>query len=405
MDNAVSEPTPVATTEPDVTSVAPHETTRLHHLDNLRAIAMLLGVFLHAGLAYANPAQSIWLATDSQSSVLLDATIWFIHLFRMSLFFLLSGYLAKMVIDRRGMKSFLKSRAIRIGLTMVLFYPILLIAMTAAIVFAINYLDAPKGLMGLIVAASRGEQVRDEATGAGTMHLWFLYYLLFFVVASAFLVRVNWLRVKWDKLNPALMAVAPLALLPAVLLAGIPLPAPESFFPTLWPFAFYGLFYWVGWQLRGRETFLERLDRYLWPMVAASGLMYLAYYQCMPVLDLKLYADGGEPPRTQAYYAAAVLTCYLTVSLTFAALLLGQRYLQHRNATLAFVADASFWVYLIHLPIVIFLQSFFIPMDMPVWRKFPLVAGLTIIFCMATYLVFVRYTPVGWLLHGKRKFP
>ena len=74
---------------------------RIYYLDNLRAMAMLLGVFLHSALAYAQPAQSVWLATDSNASVPLDASIWFIHLFRMGLFFLLSGYFAKLVIERK----------------------------------------------------------------------------------------------------------------------------------------------------------------------------------------------------------------------------------------------------------------------------------------------------------------
>lgn len=60
---------------------------RVHYLDNLRALAMMLGVLLHAGLAYANPAQAIWIATDTTSSTAVDAGIWFIHLFRMGLFF------------------------------------------------------------------------------------------------------------------------------------------------------------------------------------------------------------------------------------------------------------------------------------------------------------------------------
>jgi hypothetical protein len=29
----------------------------------------------------------------------------------------------------------------------------------------------------------------------------------------------------------------------------------------------------------------------------------------------------------------------------------------------------------------------------------------TIVPCLATYVVFVRYTPIGWMLHGKRTFP
>ncbi len=60
---------------------------RVHYLDNLRALAMMLGVLLHAGLAYAHPAQAIWIATDTTSSTAVDAGIWFVHLFRMGLFF------------------------------------------------------------------------------------------------------------------------------------------------------------------------------------------------------------------------------------------------------------------------------------------------------------------------------
>jgi hypothetical protein len=72
-----------------------HETAeRLHYLDNLRAIAMLLGVFLHAGLAYAEPAREVWLATDPRGVWRSTAAIWFIHLFRMSSFFLSPAILA-----------------------------------------------------------------------------------------------------------------------------------------------------------------------------------------------------------------------------------------------------------------------------------------------------------------------
>lgn len=42
---------------------------RIYYLDNLRATAMLLGVFLHSALAYAQPAQSVWLVTDSNARI------------------------------------------------------------------------------------------------------------------------------------------------------------------------------------------------------------------------------------------------------------------------------------------------------------------------------------------------
>jgi len=393
-------PLPVSTAP-----IAQVESERIHYLDNLRAIAMLLGVFLHAALAYAKPAQSVWLATDPGSSITIDASIWFIHLFRMSLFFLLSGYLAKLVVQSKGVRQFLRNRAWRIVVTLVLFYPVLLVAMTVTIVFALSYLDAPKGLMGLIAAASQERVGSSNRNAIGTMHLWFLYYLIFFALLTAAFSQLRWLRFDWLFSRPALMALSPLVLVPGVLQAGVPLPAPESFVPTWWPIAFYGAFYWAGWQLRGRESGLDKMSPYAWHLVAMSGLLFVPYYVCMPTLDLSLLTAGVGFTHGWSLGISSVLTCYLSTTLTIASLLLGKRFLQNRNALLGLIADASFWVYLTHLPLVIFLQTVFIPFAWPIWIKLGLTTLGTMLFCMATYLVFVRYTALGWLLHGKRSFP
>ena len=115
-----------------------HATDRIHYLDNLRALAMLLGVFLHGALAYANPTQIVWLVTDPQSSVLLDASFNFIHLFRMGLFFLISGYFARLMITRRGLKSFVWNRTVRIACPFILFYPLVMALMIGVSVFAMS---------------------------------------------------------------------------------------------------------------------------------------------------------------------------------------------------------------------------------------------------------------------------
>ena len=88
-------------------AAASNASSRIHYLDNLRALAMMLGLYLHGALAYAEPARSVWIATNPEGSVAVDASIWYIHLFRMGLFFLLSGYFAKLMIQRKGLKPFL----------------------------------------------------------------------------------------------------------------------------------------------------------------------------------------------------------------------------------------------------------------------------------------------------------
>jgi hypothetical protein len=37
--------------------------------------------------------------------------------------------------------------------------------------------------------------------------------------------------------------------------------------------------------------------------------------------------------------------------------------------------------------------------------KLLLTSGGTFLFCFATYVVFVRYTPIGWMLNGQQAFP
>ena len=376
---------------------------RIHYLDNLRALAMLLGIFLHSALAYAQPAQNIWLATDKHASVAVDASIWFIHLFRMSLFFLLSGYFAKLVIERKGMKHFLQGRCLRVVVPFLLFYPFLLGLMTIAIIFAISYLEEPRGLMGLIAQAARNGVGKSEPPGA--MHLWFLYYLMLFTMLSALLCKLTWLKPIVLLRNPYLLPLSPLLLAPAAFTAGSPLPAPESFIPVWWPFAFYGLFYYAGWQLLGREACLDKLRPFTWLVVAFSIALYLPYYWLMPTLDLSALNQQTAPLNLWIRITEGCLTAYLSVSITLAALLLGQRYLTQQNGLLSFVADTSYWAYLVHLPLVIFLQTLLVPFDQPVWLKLTVVVLGTFIACTTTYLVFVRYTPVGWLLHGKRSFP
>jgi glucans biosynthesis protein C len=378
---------------------------RVHYLDNLRALAMLLGVFLHGAFAYARPAQSVWLATDSRSSLLVDASIWFIHLFRMSLFFLISGYFASLTMERYGRRKFLTKRLVRIGVPLVLFYPVLLVSMTLVILFAVRWLQEPQGLIGLIRDAEvQGlESGREER--AGTMHLWFLYYLLFLTLLTPVAL---WIRIPVSEVlnqRPWLWLVPASLLVFGAMLAGVPLPAPESFVPQLWPFMFYGLFYVAGWQLQGKEKTLDVLYPWRLHLLIASLVLFIPYYWTMPVLDLKLFLTEAPEPAASTRLLLAALTALLSVLLTVTANLYGQQLLARKHAGLRLLADSSYWVYLIHLPVVIFLQTLLIPVDCSLWIKLATVTLGTWLFCMASYLAFVRYTPLGWLLHGRRTFP
>ena len=68
-----------------------HPSDRLHHMDHLRALAMLAGVLFHAALAYSPLMHGFWPLADRQASAGVDAVVWGMHLVRMPLFFLVAG--------------------------------------------------------------------------------------------------------------------------------------------------------------------------------------------------------------------------------------------------------------------------------------------------------------------------
>ena len=84
---------------------------------------MLLGIALHASLPYFSRMagfEFVWPSDDDQS-VLLFLVFDFIHTWRMPTFFLLAGFFAHLVLDRRATSVFVLDRVKRIALPLVLF--------------------------------------------------------------------------------------------------------------------------------------------------------------------------------------------------------------------------------------------------------------------------------------------
>ncbi len=84
---------------------------RRHDLDALRAVAMLLGIGLHASMSYF-PVP--WAVQDAQRNDWFGLFFLLVHGFRMPLFFIVSGYFTMMMFRRRGLVAVVKQRTVRI---------------------------------------------------------------------------------------------------------------------------------------------------------------------------------------------------------------------------------------------------------------------------------------------------
>jgi len=127
-------------------------------LDAVRAFAMLLGIALHAGLSFATIP---WIVQDSRQNEWFNLFFEAIHGFRMPLFFLVSGFFTAMLWRRRGVRSLLKQRAMRILLPLVLgaltVIPATNVVSFWAIMSAIKAPQSPADDGSLIAAVKKGD--------------------------------------------------------------------------------------------------------------------------------------------------------------------------------------------------------------------------------------------------------
>ena len=86
-------------------------------LDVLRGIAMLLGIVLHSLTSFI---PSSWPVQDSRQNDLFLIPVALIHMFRMPLFFLLSGLFAMFILQKQGLRGMLAHRTRRILLPLLL---------------------------------------------------------------------------------------------------------------------------------------------------------------------------------------------------------------------------------------------------------------------------------------------
>ena len=72
------------------------------------------------------------------------------------------------------------------------------------------------------------------------------------------------------------------------------------------------------------------------------------------------------------------------------------------SAKRLYIADASYWLYLIHLPIVMALQVMVSTLDWPWPVKFATILLIAFPVMFASYQVLVRYRVLGAVLNGRR---
>jgi glucans biosynthesis protein C len=369
---------------------------RLHYMDNLRALAMLAGVLFHAGLAYSVLLHQFWPTADIGQSTGVDVVAWFSHLFRMPLFFVVAGFFASLLVARHGVSGMLQNRFARVLLPFILFWPILYVSMGWIITNAAANVDNLSPLLALV---KKWLAEPNRPTPPPTlMHLWFLPYLMCFCVLIwvAAALEMKWLSRWFVLLRPAvLIGFAPLLLVVPLASVAAPFPAPESFFPQWWALLFFGFYFAFGYQLFHHQSLINQFTRAAPLMFFAALLAYATFFWLMQT-------HSPLQPKPLRHVLQAVLEAYAGFWMTLFCLAYGRRWLHHSNQFLRYIADASYWVYIVHLPVLFAIQYRLLDIDAKWPTKFAVSVIATLGVCFISYQLLVRNTLLGRLLNGTR---
>ena len=381
---------------------------RVHALDAVRALALLLGVVLHAAMSFVPGIGAVgWPIVDSSPSAALGSLFFVIHTFRMTLFFAVAGFFAHMLFHRQGAKGFWANRAKRVLAPLLIFWPLVLPAIVAAMYWASvksgAALATPKPAFGAVLPFP-------------LTHLWFLYvllglYALLLAVRSVLLAlpaRGQGLRLLVDAVVARIcttpLGSAVLAMPVALALyahphwqawAGIPTPD-NSLLPNTPAVVAFGVALCFGWLLRRQPHALDMVSRHaLVYAIAAVG--FTSACLAMAGLTMNSAELSGWRRAGYAFGYGVAGWCW-----TFAIIGAAERFLSRPDPWRRYLADASYWIYLVHLPLVFGLQAAVLDWPLPWALKFPLVLGLAMLLLLLSYHGLVRSTWVGSWLNGRR---
>ena len=386
------------------------ESQRFHSLDALRACALLLGIVVHATVSFwPGFREANYPVSDDSSSATMSGLYFILHIFRMSLFFTIAGFFAHVLLERLGPWGFVKNRLRRIALPFV----VSLVVCLPLIAFAYIWAQRQLGITG---HPNLSPPIPDPQLPPWG-HLWFLYLLLVFyslwLAGRALLASVDRRGAVPNLVERALGAMVASRAGPIVLATpaavamyyapwwipwqGIPAPI-MGFIPNFPGGLAYCTAFGFGWFLHRQTGWLELLERdwtiYL-PVAATLSLVSMGLVGASPQLHVPDMTPLVRGAFSAAYNVAA--WCWI-LGLIGAAV----RFFERPSARWRYLADASFFVYIMHLPVSYLLSTLMMRWPLHWSVKFLLIAGLTTSITLLMYHYLVRNTFVGQFFNGRR---
>ncbi len=323
------------------------------------------------------------------------ALFWLVHVFRLPLFFAMSGFFLALLLSRKGLRQTAQNRTLRI-----------VVPLAVGLVTVVPLMFAASQATGTIVASEQlttGSPFTFEPA-----FLWFLWYLLILdgIAITLYLFAPGLLRRAGAAMRSAIAHP-----LPGIALLAIPTvlalwpqaewtasPAADSWVPDLPVLAYYALFFGLGVTLSSHRSLVDAASRNAWRWTAC------ALAATIPAGALFTLHNSPEHSSQLAVHGSALaIYAVATWSSLLALIGLADRYLDRPHPRLRYLADSAYWIYLSHLPAMVPIVALLAATTLGTAPQFAIATVGSLAVSLVTYALFVRYTMIGRVLNGPRR--
>ena len=369
--------------------------TRYHAIDNLRTGMMFIVMFGHPLLPYVTVPRSF---KDPATSISVDAIAVFLYAFAMQAFFVTAGFTAGLLRERKGESGLWRNRWQRIFLPLLVGY-ILLSPLTRG---AYEFAKAVVASGSLVTGADVFLEA-DWLRWSKLYHLWFLLSLLLFTglaLAGIRILRLLGVTARLQTLLERAVAsrwrAAWLFLVLAITTTPAYVHGAGSGTSPWMQVTMFG-FFAFGWFVYERRELLGRLTDAWRPELVVAVLVTPV---CAWASRLRLIDE--DRPDLAIGTIAGLTNAALASTMTFALLGIFLARLNRETPLSAALGRASYWVYLVHLPIVVAAGGAFSLLDAPPLGKYLATLAVAIPLIWMSYRV-VEYSPLGPIIAGRRR--
>ena len=298
---------------------------RYHGLDFARAILMIVGVFYHSSLIYADSGGDAWRVVSPFKENWFHYMSEFMHSFRMEAFYVVSGFFYFLV---RGKKKdgFLQDRLLRV------LVPMFLVGFTLN--YVMNYYST-----GVF---ETDFDLEYYVYGRWLGHLWFIGNLAVYFVASLFLM--GYLSFNLDRVKLVILFCLIVPLLATVLRGGMSVLDLNFRFLFI---SFYELVYYFPYFVLGLICYKNR-DAFFCLMNIKFGFISLVlYFSFYFVFDGDSAVDKFFMYFSHGFLSFSVLSFLVRIG-------------SGASSFIRRISDSSYTIYLLHQPIIVIFYIFIV---------------------------------------------